>query len=781
MLLEFIDGAVDVKEATQAQLVLAPTPNITGGRQTYDSDDDGDEDDPPQIEMVAAPHSLALNYDWDELHVYAKVMCVLCVCDIPSSPDLDVIHQQFQDVRAQLLHPGGPFLYKCYGFGGGDNGTNHANIQLSDSAPMPSPAPSPSPSAGGSVLRSSREHWSMIPSPASDSDEDRAHVDFFIQTCLFDLAAGLLDNFEASIKKLPPHADLKSPLEAAAAAAATANGGGASTGISPTEVLARAKKVRPGRHKKYIADYCLLAGDCLGASKQYRIAADASRSCQDMIWYAAALEGMAGALFACEEEKEPYVSASGVRRVLSLPDPIVDLLEESLGILFKVPFASVLSIDGSFKLARFLQLQGRNLDAAQAILRMYELKMDCSAHDQIALAIEAAILCHSLGFYRKFGFFVIQAAGLYRELHQSASCHALLKLVTSVYKMDDLNRNILDVSKDDDPTLQQWFHHFRDTSVSQPKEWFLQHSHMYGPKRRERADRTFNRWTELQKTVLEHLIFSTKQMQAPELTAQLTSYLLRTLHPWLDQTYQTSILSDLYAATRMLPLNIDTIDMSGIPVIHSVRPLALPTTLQPWIDPKMNTNHTNTTTNAESEKMTGTVDVDDDDDDDDSMIPPRMRRAQDAAAGDVFLTRPDATHSNASSDVPHKYVCNESIDFEVILSNPLKVPILIQHLSLVTTTSSSSSSSSSPPVSSPPDLVLDSCVISLTLSADARFQRVLVTTIPRRSSTFDGRRLKVLGVRIRLANTMWIHRIDEQGKGIRPTYVRQRHRRTHRG
>lgn len=60
---------------------------------------------------VSSPRSLVLNSDWDELHVFGKVMGVICVCHHPTA-DLAAAQQQFQDVRAQLLHPGGPFIYK---------------------------------------------------------------------------------------------------------------------------------------------------------------------------------------------------------------------------------------------------------------------------------------------------------------------------------------------------------------------------------------------------------------------------------------------------------------------------------------------------------------------------------------------------------------------------------------------------------------------------------------------------------------------------------------------
>jgi len=121
MLFEFIDGSVPAAEASRAQLTISPPPVVHAGRGgscTVGAADEDDDDAGP-VPMVSAPASLSLSYDWDELQVYKKVMAVLCLCFVPTAvaqPDahgsLKEAQQQFQDVRAQLLHPGGPFIYK---------------------------------------------------------------------------------------------------------------------------------------------------------------------------------------------------------------------------------------------------------------------------------------------------------------------------------------------------------------------------------------------------------------------------------------------------------------------------------------------------------------------------------------------------------------------------------------------------------------------------------------------------------------------------------------------
>ena len=70
------------------------------------------------------------------------------------------------------------------------------------------------------------------------------------------------------------------------------------------------------------------------------------------------------------------------------------------------------------------------------LLRTYELPVDSSALEQIELCVDASLLCLQTGSRRKAGFFLIQAAGLYQELHQYAACTTLLQAIGRVYKLE---------------------------------------------------------------------------------------------------------------------------------------------------------------------------------------------------------------------------------------------------------------------------------------------------------------------------------------------------------
>lgn len=119
-----------------------------------------------------------------------------------------------------------------------------------------------------------------------------------------------------------------------------------------------------------------------------------------------------------------------------------------------------------------------------------------------------------------------------------------------------------------------------------------------------------------------------------ELTATCTSYLLRTLYPWLDASYQASICNELSACTRGLPLNVASVDLSGLPVLHAVRPLDMPAELAPISDPL---------TQGLQGRLDIAVDEDEEEEEAEQQMGScvRLRRAEQAANGDVFLSRPN--------------------------------------------------------------------------------------------------------------------------------------------
>jgi hypothetical protein len=249
------------------------------------------------------------------------------------------------------------------------------------------------------------------------------------------------------------------------------------------------------------------------------------------------------------------------------------------------------------------------------------------------------------------------------------------------------------------------------------------------------------------------------------------------LHPWLDTGYQSSLANELWSATRNLPLNVTSIDMLGIPVVHWVRAVELDEERRPWIDPLApqeeeedeGANRRGEFAHSASSQASESAATMMDAGCMGSCV--RMQRAEEAASSsssgssDVFLSRPaDETgpvggNSSAPSSTGGRqlrFVAGETIDVEVFLSNPLKVPLLIQRISLSVRSSGSGSGEAVP---------FESFPASLTLPPESFNHRILLSGLPLSAGS-----ISIVGVSIRCFNLLHLHRVDSFGRGIRPDY-----------
>ena len=159
--------------------------------------------------------------------------------------------------------------------------------------------------------------------------------------------------------------------------------------------------------------------------------------------------------------------------------------------------------------------------AVEALIRSYELPVDQSAQEQVELCVEAALACARLGHMRKFGFFLIQAAGLYQELHQHSACTSILQAVQPLYR---LHPTMVDSSEEE-----------LEEAASSVRALTL----LSADRRQERGV-TEQRWVTLHRSILEHLIY----------TAHLTnSQTHTTAHPSTPRAYQKPHLR-----SSMMPL-----------------------------------------------------------------------------------------------------------------------------------------------------------------------------------------------------------------------------------
>ena len=162
--------------------------------------------------------------------------------------------------------------------------------------------------------------------------------------------------------------------------------------------------------------------------------------------------------------------------------------------------------------------------AVEALLRTYELDAEFSALDQVDMCVEAALQCARAGSMRKFGFFLVQAAGLYQELDKAEACTAILQSIQPLYKLH--------------PVMAEATEAERLTAQREAQRLLAM-----SPERRQERGVTHQRWLTLQKSILEHLIYVThkKNSQQPRLFSPYQPHLpapLATAEPSIP-LYQT--------------------------------------------------------------------------------------------------------------------------------------------------------------------------------------------------------------------------------------------------
>ena len=127
--------------------------------------------------------------------------------------------------------------------------------------------------------------------------------------------------------------------------------------------------------------------------------------------------------------------------------------------------------------------------AVDALLRTYELDADFSALDQVDMCVEAALQCQRQGSMRKFGFFLIQAAGLYQELDKHEACTHILQAIQPLYRLHPV---CVDVTEAE------------EAATAREAKRLL----AMAPERRAERGVTEQRWLTLQRSLLEHLIYT---------------------------------------------------------------------------------------------------------------------------------------------------------------------------------------------------------------------------------------------------------------------------------
>lgn len=252
-------------------------------------------------------------------------------------------------------------------------------------------------------------------------------------------------------------------------------------------LVSKNKKLLSGRLEKQLADLYLLCGSVRDALEHYHTAREASKSCNDAVWYGASHEGIA----VCELVLHQRAGERG------LCQQTVSRLEKARKAHARRPPAVVLQIEVIIKLARYLHSCAHDVAATDKLMRAYELSHRLSHQQQISVAVEAALLCRRFGFHRKFALFVREAALLYSELYQWSNCHYLSLLTASVYGLEDVEPRVPPPPPPDGRL-----------AVRPPRP-------------------LVPRWLRLQRVLLEELIASAQGMNDNERAAHFIALLLR--------------------------------------------------------------------------------------------------------------------------------------------------------------------------------------------------------------------------------------------------------------
>ncbi|KAF7017202.1 hypothetical protein CFC21_030675 [Triticum aestivum] len=323
---------------------------------------------------------------WEDFQSSRKVLAVVGICHLPSSPDLARVAADFLD--AARTYPSS-LASRCFAF-------------------CPTDA---------QLLEERKDGIIMFP------PSDQKSLELHMLTMIQDLAASLLMEFEKWVLRAESTGTiLKTPLDS-------------QTSLGSEEVI-KAKKRRLGRAQKIIGDYCLLAGSPADANAHYTTAIDLARLTGDVFWHAGALEGSVCALV--------------VDRMMGQSDPVLEdevkyryytiiqlyrraTLQDNAQRVSPVSF----ELEAALKLARYLCRREVAKEVSDLLMGAADgAKALIDASDRLILYIEIARLFGSLGYKRKAAFFSRQVAQLYLQqdnAYAAMSAMQVLTMTTNAY------------------------------------------------------------------------------------------------------------------------------------------------------------------------------------------------------------------------------------------------------------------------------------------------------------------------------------------------------------
>ncbi|KAN0037745.1 hypothetical protein ACTFIV_003100 [Dictyostelium citrinum] len=418
-------------------------------------------------------------------------------------------------------------------------------------------------------------------------------------------------------------------------------------------------------------------------------------------------------------------------------------------------------VDVMLKFANYHISMDRRIEASELLTNAYDLGLELSFADRITLSCSIALLYYSMGFRRKFAFYLREAAFLYNTRPENwEKINHLLIIASKYYQLEDLFSNspsrFLDEGGSNKSHLSFTLNHMKksnsvtrnggsgsNSKTSSPTNVGFQPQYnqfnqsIQQQVQSNSTSRSSTRfannvpelsyrkpkfgWSVIQRYLIYNLISVSTNLLDSLNICKYIIYLLRTQYKKIAQQKQVEFQLDLLHHSKALSLSINTnvhMNLLGLPFIVKVVPLKLPDHLEPITRPSQS-----------------------------SLFAQREKNAN-----NFFIYSPygggigggSGGGDSTSNKKRVVWTQGEECSVVVTLSNPFSFDIFIQSLTL---------STAGVPFESYP---LSFKILSLTDSMD-----IVISGRPLESGP-----LIIKGVFVRAYNLLSEHPVDPQGNSI---------------
>ncbi|EGC33478.1 hypothetical protein DICPUDRAFT_154468 [Dictyostelium purpureum] len=502
----------------------------------------------------------------------------------------------------------------------------------------------------------------MIP-----NNSDRKHLIFYLTTLLIDFSHMILKHFEKVVSESDASSGNTSGIglsinTASGSSTTSTNNSLITTPLDSVKLwdeINRAKKRKAGRLNKCKGDYCLLAGSPLDAFKYYDQSLESCRNNSDLEWLGGSCEGYISAVLLKRNQEynqqnhstkplSPNITFTpggpGYSGVGSGPNSmsatdiqiqgddtlIKDLANEAIQSYNKRKTVRF-EIDVILKFANYHISMDRKIEASELLTNANDISWELTFHDRIPLACSIGLLYYSMGFKRKFAFYLREAAFLFTTKPENwEKISNLLLIASKYYQLDDLFANSPSTFLDENTnkTLSFTLNQIKksnsvtrsgsSSNKSSPSgQQFQPQNNQFYPSNQQQQQQQgssskplikFNTnipdlsirkpkygWTTIQRYIIYNLISVSSNLNDSLNICKYIIYLLRTQYKQIAQTKQHEFQVDLSHHSKALPLSINTnvhMNSLGLPFITKVIPMSLPEHLEPIVRPNTSSNST---------------------------------------------------------------------------------------------------------------------------------------------------------------------------------------------